>query len=63
MFILRSREEIESLLRAELEAAEECLQQATLREIPGASEHFKTALRRFARFVLHGEAPTELRHK
>ena len=61
MLLLRSREEIESLLRIELEAAEERLRKAESSELPGARERFKTALRRFTTFVLHGEAPMELR--
>jgi len=62
MFILRSREEIESLLRTELEAAERRLREATSDQVPEARQCFKQALRRFTVLVMHGEVPDELRY-
>jgi hypothetical protein len=60
MFPPSSPAQIESLLRLDLEAAEERLRKATPGELPEVRQYFRAALRRFAAFVLDGEAPTDL---
>ena len=59
--MLRSLEEIESHLRAELNLAEDRLRCATPDQLTEARERFKDALRRFTVFVMYGEVPKELR--
>ena len=60
MFTLRSREEIESILRTDLSSAEQLLNSALPDQQPEARERFKQALHRFTVFVMYGEVPKEL---
>ena len=61
MFVLRSQEQIESTLRAELEEAEKQLCNTSPDHLPEARERFKQALHRFTVFVIDGEVPKDLR--
>ena len=61
MFTLRSLEKIESILRTDLEGAEQMLNGALQDQQPEARIRFKQALHRFTVFVLYGAVPKELR--
>jgi hypothetical protein len=61
--MLRSREEIESILQEDLNAVEECLRRATPDRLREARERFKDALHRFTVFVMYGQVPKELRYE
>jgi len=58
---LRSPEQIESLLRMELEGAERRLRDATPEQAEEASLCFRKALHQFTLLTAHGRLPRELR--
>jgi len=61
VIVLRSPEQIEALLRMELETAEQRLRDATPEQAEEANRCFRKALHQFTRLVTHGRLPSELR--
>jgi len=58
---LADRQQLEMMLRRELEEAERQLKEATPEQKAGAVRQFRQALHAFSELVVHGKVPKESR--